>query len=476
MRLVLDGTSRRLDDGRVLIAGSPLTLFRLGPAGVHVVDAIASGHEVAADAGALVDRLLDTGAAHPRPAGTRFDASDVTVVVPVRDHDPGPTVAGLGRTGAVLVVDDGSRQPVVTDRGTVVRHPRPLGPAAARMTGAARAVTPLVAFVDADCEPTPGWLDPLLAHFDDDRVALVTPRVVSVDGRGVIARYEAGRSPLDLGPREGRIAPGTRVSYAPAAAVVVRRAAFEDVGGFDTALATGEDVDLVWRLVRAGWRARYEPRSRVGHRPRPSLAGFVRQRFGYGCSAAPLEDRHPGAVAPVVIGPAAAVGWALAALGWPVAGFLVGMSPAATLRDALPHADGRDRVAVALALQGLVRAGEQLASATVRLWWPIALPAAVAVRPLRRTFLAAALLPSLLDWSRTLLGPPTARLDPLRYLALRLLDDASYGAGVWVGVLRAGDLGALRLRLTGPGRPVVGPPLSAAPRAARRRAGRSGSG
>jgi mycofactocin system glycosyltransferase len=442
MRLALDRTARRLDGGRLLVAGSPLTIFRLGPAGARVVDAIAAGAELGPAAQPLVDRLLDTGAAHPRPVGERFGPADVTVVIPVRDHDPRATLAALGPAAAVVVVDDGSVQPVVAPGARLLRHDRPLGPAAARTTGATGVTTPLVAFVDADCFPTASWLDPLLAHFDDERVALAAPRVVSqaantAEDRGPIARYEASRSPLDLGPVEGRIAPGTRIAYAPAAAVLVRRRALEEVGGFDPSLRVGEDVDLVWRLVEAGWRARYEPRAVVGHRPRATCAALVRQRFGYGRSAGALERRHPGAVAPVVTGPAAAGGWALAGAGHPIAGALLGLTPAVTVRRTLPAVAGRDALALRLATLGLLRAGEQLASAVTRIWWPIALPAALVVRRVRRPLIAAAVVPVVIDWSKTIGAVSSARLDPLRYLGLWLLDDAAYAAGVWVGAVQA---------------------------------------
>ena len=442
MRLALDRTARRLDGGRLLVAGSPLTIFRLGPAGARVVDAIAAGTDVGPAAQPLVDRLLDTGAAHPRPVGERYGPADVTVVIPVRDHDPRATLDALGPVGAIVVVDDGSLRPVLGPGASVLRHDRPLGPAAARTTGAAGVTTPLLAFVDADCVPSAGWLDPLLAHFDDERVAFAAPRVVSraadpASADGAIARYEASRSPLDLGPVEGRIAPASRIAYAPAAAVLVRRQALVEVGGFDSSLRVGEDVDLVWRLVDAGWRARYEPQSVVGHRPRATLAEVLRQRFGYGCSAGALDRRHPGAVAPVVTGPAAAGGWALAGACHPMAGALLGLTPALAVRRALPAVHGRDALALRLAALGLLRAGEQLASAVTRIWWPVALPAALGVRRLRRPLLTAALLPVVIDWSRTVGAAPVARLDPVRYLGLRLLDDAAYGAGVWVGAVRA---------------------------------------
>ena len=71
MRLALDRTARRLDGGRLLVAGSPLTVFRLGPAGAGAVDAIVAGADVGPAAQPRVDRLHDTGAAHPPPVGPR---------------------------------------------------------------------------------------------------------------------------------------------------------------------------------------------------------------------------------------------------------------------------------------------------------------------------------------------------------------------------------------------------------------------
>jgi N-acetylglucosaminyl-diphospho-decaprenol L-rhamnosyltransferase len=47
---------------------------------------------------------------------------------------------------------------------------------------------------------------------------------------------------------------------------LVRRAAWDAVGGFDEQFFMFvEDVDLCWRLHQAGWRVRYEPASRVVH-------------------------------------------------------------------------------------------------------------------------------------------------------------------------------------------------------------------
>ena len=114
----------------------------------------------------------------------------------------------------------------------------------------------LVAFVDSDIEVSPDCWTALVGHVGDVECGLVAPRVAHRAGPGLVDRFEAANSPLDLGPDPAPIRSGTRVSYVPAAARVVRAEAFEEVGGFDEALDVREDVDLVWRLVEAGWRCR----------------------------------------------------------------------------------------------------------------------------------------------------------------------------------------------------------------------------
>ena len=73
-----------------------------------------------------------------------------------------------------------------------------------------------------------------------------------------------------------------------------------------------------------------------------------------------------------------------------------------------------------LAGGGTVAAGRPIGSALSRTWWPIAIPAATAFPKLRRPVAALIVAPPLLDWVDR--RPP---LDPARYVAARLLDDAA---------------------------------------------------
>ena len=83
-----------------------------------------------------------------------------------------------------------------------------------------------------------------------------------------------------------------------------------------------------------------------------------------------------------------------------------------------------------LAGGGTLAAGRPLGSALSRTWWPVAIPAAIAVPKLRLPVAALILVLPLLDWADR--RPP---LDPARYVTARLLDDAAYSLGVWQGCL-----------------------------------------
>lgn len=432
-RFRLDSSTRSLG-ADVLVGGSPRRLFRLTDAGAAIYARLAAGADV--EPSPLTERLLESGAIHPAidhadRTPPRFTPADVTVVVPTLNdtrRDLEALVKHCDGAGATILVDDGSDAPISGLSGAnVVRLRQNSGPAAARNTGLKAATTDLVAFVDSDVQLHDGWLAPLLTHFDDDRVAFVAPRVASgLPGAGadaLVARYEQGHSPLDLGPEPAWVAPGTGVSYVPAAVLVVRAEALRAIGGFDATMRVGEDVDAVWRLVAAGWRGRYEPAVVVRHRPRASWRALARQRIAYGESAAALARHHGSNVSAAHVHPASFAGWGLAATGHLAAGggvFAATMLAMAAKLRAVPPSQ-----AVRLAGAGHLAAGGALAAAVRRAWLPIAAIAAIR-SPRARLLTVAAFAPAL------------ARGGPARWF-----DDAAYGLGVWRGVLRARRLSPL---------------------------------
>ncbi len=442
----LDPRTRRRDGGSTLVGGSPLRLMRLAP---RAQELLRSDRLVVGDAttAGLAARLLDAGLAHPELLATR-DHPDVTVVVPVRDRPDGlarlltalgadPTTSAL----PVVVVDDGSTEPVVVPEGVrVIRHPVARGPAAARNAGLRVAATPLVAFLDSDCVPRPGWLDVLHPHLADPRLAAVAPRVVALpDGKWTwLAPYETALSALDMGARGASVRPFSAVPYVPSVALLARGTALGE--GFDESMHVAEDVDLVWRLTAAGWRVRYEPRAHVAHDHRVGTREWLRRRAFYGTGAALLAARHGPTVAPLVLSPESALAWGLAVAGGPraraAAAALVALSTARLARRlGGPGKPVPLAFAATLTARGVVATGRSLARAATRHHWPIALAASIASRRARRGVVAVAVLDALAAG-----GAHREGVGLLRFAVARRLDDLAYGAGLWAGALRAWNL------------------------------------
>jgi mycofactocin system glycosyltransferase len=390
----------------------------------------------------------------------------VTVLIPVygRAEALDRCLAALGASCAVVVVDDASPDPaaiatVVAAHGArLIRRETNGGPAAARNTGLAAVTSDLVALLDSDCVPPPGWIAALAGHFADPLVAAVAPRIVAAPGAP-----NGARNALDLGRRPARVAPGTAVSYVPTAALLARRAALLDVattrgrdvlaagsavatgrdtsaGCFDPTLRCGEDVDLIWRLHAAGWRVRYEPATRVEHVEPGTWPRILARRFHYGSSAGALARRHPGVMAPLILEPWTAAALAALLARRPVlAAVAVGGAVAdeARARRAAGVPDGPVRLPVGT--------GGAVAGRTAKTWRAAGTYATQFLAPVllgglsgkRTRFAAAALLvagPAHTWWTTRPAGGKVA------FALGHVAEDVAYGAGVVAGAARARTL------------------------------------
>jgi hypothetical protein len=112
--------------------------------------------------------------------------------------------------------------------------------------------------------------------------------------------------------------------------------------------------------------------------------------------------------------------WSLAMLERPIVGSAVGLGSAAALVRKLP--DVPPRAAFALAARGNLLAGDQIAKAVRRVWWPLVAVAALRSRTARRVLVASAF----------------AARHPVR-----LADDLAYSIGVWRGIVAERTLAPL---------------------------------
>jgi len=185
---------------------------------------------------------------------------------------------------------------------TLALHGRNAGYATACNTGAALANAPVLLQLNSDVIPdVPGWLKPLLARLDSDpSIGCVGPKLMFDDGSLQHAGLYFARGPLDDWynchyfkgfprhyPEANRPRPTPGVT---GAAMLMRRSAWDAVGGFHADYIVGdyEDSDLCLRLRQAGFGIFYEPAAELYHFERQSIA----QHGGYAGTVAAAYNRR----------------------------------------------------------------------------------------------------------------------------------------------------------------------------------------
>jgi glycosyltransferase involved in cell wall biosynthesis len=208
----------------------------------------------------------------------------LSVIVPARNAAVTlpRTLAGLASQEIagnfeVVVVDDASIDTTgevarAAALGPVVAVPgRRRGAAAARNAGVAAASGEILAFTDADCFPSPGWLAAGLA---------------AMDGADVVQGSVLPDPAASPGPFDRTLHVGAETGLYETANLFVRRDVFDRVGGFEDWLGPvngkglGEDALFGWAARRAGARTSFAPAALVYHAVSPRGAGaYIAERL-----------------------------------------------------------------------------------------------------------------------------------------------------------------------------------------------------
>lgn len=222
---------------------------------------------------------------------------DVSVVIPCRDHGQFliEAVASAQRSltpGSyeLLIVDDGSREPrtievlaILEAAGFEVLHTTGIGLAAARNLGIRHTRGRYLLPLDADNLLQPGVFDRAPAILD------ASPKigVVYSDYQefGLRSRH---RELDELDP--GRL---LEANYIDACAVI-RREAWEQAGGYDTAMEVWEDWELWIHLFKKGWKFHHLPEIGFDYRVRPgSLVNRWKQEGMQERMMCRIVGKHP---------------------------------------------------------------------------------------------------------------------------------------------------------------------------------------
>ena len=206
---------------------------------------------------------------------------------------------GTALPAEVVVVDQSpgetARQVVDAAQGLprVVHVPqRRTGLSLGQNEAVARTTSAVVAVLDDDCVADPGWVEAVSRVLGEERpVDVVGGRVLPLEdggtGLAVSSRTGTERLSFDRRDRPWDVGSGNNFAF--------RRAWFERVGGCDPRLGPGSpgrgacDIDLFYRLMRAGARAAYEPELLVLHERATRgqrLARRVPYGFGMGSACA----------------------------------------------------------------------------------------------------------------------------------------------------------------------------------------------
>lgn len=138
-----------------------------------------------------------------------------------------------------------------------------------------------VVLLNNDVEVPPDWLSPLVQVLEKhEDVAAVQPKLLQHSERtrfeyagaagGFLDRlgypFTRGRIFFTMEEDRGQYDAPRDVFWATGAAVALRRTALDEVGLLDEQFVMHmEEIDLCWRLRRAGYRIRVEPSSEVYH-------------------------------------------------------------------------------------------------------------------------------------------------------------------------------------------------------------------
>lgn len=235
----------------------------------------------------------------PSSAGTPLSA--LTVVIPVRNAEQFIVDCLRSvlheRPAAVIVVDGlstdrtveiahGYGVPVLTDGGR--------GVAAARLIGAEAAATDWVALIDVDVVLPPGSLGRLFDEVLSGGYTALQAGLESTSGPGYW-----GRALVDH-HRSGR----SRYWFGLVATIFDRSTLLKR--GLDMTFASGEDIEIRWRLERSGAKVGVSDAVVVEHRFADSFAFALGQFLADGAGLARMASKHGWRALPLLALPSAA--------------------------------------------------------------------------------------------------------------------------------------------------------------------------
>lgn len=164
----------------------------------------------------------------------------------------------------IIVVDDGSHDNTkkITESFPVTYiFQKKKGPASARNNGWVHSRGEVICFTDSDCIPYNNWVSKLVQHFDREGVAAVAGSYAVDSSQYLLDKFVH----FEIRYRHSMM-PAYINSFGTYN-VLIKRSVLEELKGFNPAYsrASGEDSDLSYRIIKAGYAIYFEKEALVGH-------------------------------------------------------------------------------------------------------------------------------------------------------------------------------------------------------------------
>ncbi len=157
-----------------------------------------------------------------------------------------------------------------------------------------------IAFIDADAVANKDWLSQIKRVFDENNVAGVGGPDLLPEDSSDKAR-NIGRIMTSPLARGGKLNPSTQhsmmeeekyVEHIPTCNLCLKREVFDDVGLFDEEFVKGQDLELNYRIIQAGYKLLYSPKITVVHYRKNHIKDFVKQIYKWAKAKVAIIRKH----------------------------------------------------------------------------------------------------------------------------------------------------------------------------------------
>jgi len=203
----------------------------------------------------------------------------------------------------VIVVDDGStdgtgeivRSRFADDPRVTFRRKANGGKASALNLALSVSDAPIVVGVDADTQLDPDALSLLVARFSDTRVGAVAGNVKVGNRSNIVTRWQSVEYVTSQNIDRRALSRLNGITVVPGAIGAYRVEALQSVGGYSSD-TLAEDMDLTWRLRRAGWLIVNEGNALAFTEAPATVGALMRQRFRWSFGTLQCLWKHRAAV------------------------------------------------------------------------------------------------------------------------------------------------------------------------------------